>query len=44
MERLIQLIKKLMDTKFYGELIIKLEAGKVVHIKKTESIKVDNDG
>ena len=40
MQQLLDLIKGLMDTRFYGELVIKLEAGKVVIVKKTESIKL----
>ncbi len=39
MERLIELLKSLVMKAWYGELVIKFEAGKVVHIKKTESIK-----
>lgn len=39
-EELVKLIKELMDRKFFGELLIKFESGKVVVCKKTESIKV----
>ena len=40
MEKLFDLIKKLIYNKFYGELVIKFESGNVVIIKKTESIKI----
>ena len=38
-DRLFKMIKELIESKFYGELLIKLEAGNVVILKKTESIK-----
>jgi hypothetical protein len=40
MEKLIALIKDLVAHKFYGELVIKFEAGIIVQCKKTESIKI----
>lgn len=40
MEKLINLIKSLMADKFYGSLLIKFEAGKIVACKKEESIKI----
>jgi hypothetical protein len=40
METLITIIKDLIEKRFYGELVIKMEAGKIVIVKKTESIKV----
>jgi hypothetical protein len=40
METLITIIKELIEKRFYGELLIKMEAGKIVVVKKTESIKV----
>jgi len=36
----ITLIEKLKANKFYGELVIKMEAGHIVLIKKTENIKL----
>jgi hypothetical protein len=41
MEKLFQLIKELITKKFYGEVVIKFEAGKIVCCKKTESVKLD---
>lgn len=40
MKRLIELIWTLIQTQFYGELLIKFENGKIVLVKKTESIKI----
>lgn len=39
-KKLIELIKGLVDNKFYGSLEIKFEAGKIVVCKKEESIKL----
>ena len=39
MKELLELIKKLAVGKYYGELTIKFEHGKVVFAKKTETIK-----
>lgn len=39
-EKLTKLIQKAMDEKEYGEIVIKYEAGKIVQVKKTESIKL----
>lgn len=39
MERLIALIKELVEKLFYGKVEITFERGKIVNIKKTESIK-----
>ena len=41
MEELIALIKDLIGRKFYGELVLKFEAGVIVQCKKTESIKLE---
>ncbi len=38
-DKLIKMLQELIQSKFYGELLIKLEAGNVVIMKKTESIK-----
>ncbi len=40
MEKLFELIKKLIDSRFYGSIEIKMEAGNIVIIRKTESIKL----
>lgn len=40
MNILLDLIKKLMEIKFYGEIVIKFEAGKPVIVRKTENIKL----
>lgn len=38
-QRLIELLKLLIEAGFYGELLIKFESGHIVICKKTESIK-----
>ena len=40
LEKLFSLIRELINNKFYGELVIKFEAGKITVCKKTESIKI----
>ena len=42
LSKLMDLIKELIDRKFYGTIEIVIQAGKFVHIKKTESIKLDD--
>jgi hypothetical protein len=42
MKKLIQVIQDLIEKRFYGQLIIKFEAGKIIHCQKTESIKLEN--
>lgn len=42
MKELFELIEKLMDNKFYGSLELKMEAGRIVLIRKTESIKLES--
>jgi hypothetical protein len=37
---LIALLKKLVDLKFYGEVLIKFEAGHIALVVKTEKIKM----
>jgi hypothetical protein len=39
MDKLISLIKDLVSHKFWGELVVKFEGGKVVLIEKREKIK-----
>ena len=41
MDNLFKLIKELIENKFYGSIEIKMEAGKIVIVKKTESIKLN---
>jgi hypothetical protein len=40
-DKLFVLIKKLIDDKFYGSLEIKFEAGKIVLLKKVQTVKID---
>ncbi len=42
MEKLVRLIRELIDSKWYGSLEIKMEAGHIVIIKKIESIKLES--
>jgi hypothetical protein len=39
MQRVIELIRELVANRFWGELVVKFEGGKVVLVKKTENIK-----
>lgn len=41
MKKLIEIIKELIERKFYGELTIKFEAGRIVLVKKIENIKLE---
>ncbi len=41
MEKLVTIISKLMQSNFFGELLIKFESGKIVLLKKTETIKLE---
>lgn len=36
----IEFIRNLIEKKFYGEVVVKFEHGKIVIIKKTESVKL----
>ena len=40
MKRLFDLIKSLVEKKFYGRIEIAMEAGKIVLVRKTETIKL----
>jgi hypothetical protein len=40
MDKLIAIIRELIANKFYGELLIKIEAGNIVIVRKTENIKM----
>jgi hypothetical protein len=40
--KLVDLLMSLTSALFYGTVTIKFEAGKIVHVKKEESLKLDN--
>lgn len=40
MDRLFSIIRDLVTKKFYGEIVVKFEAGTIVLVRKTENIKV----
>ena len=40
MNKLIDLIRKLIELKFFGKLEISFENGKIVLVKKTETMKL----
>lgn len=40
MEKLKVILEGYRDLKLYGEIVIKYEAGKIVVVKKTESVKL----
>ncbi len=40
LKKLLELIKSLVDNKYYGTLEIKFEAGKIVLCRKDETIKL----
>ncbi len=42
MGKIVELIKDLIARRFYGELVLKFEAGVIVQCKKTESIKLES--
>lgn len=39
-DKLVALLNEIIRLRFYGELVIKFEAGKITVCKKTESIKL----
>ena len=39
-DKLVLMLKELTESNFYGSLELKWEAGKIVVVKKTESIKL----
>ena len=39
LQKLFEYLKELVEKKFYGELVLKLESGKIVIAKETKSIK-----
>ena len=40
MDKLFKLIKTLIESKFYGTIEIKLEAGNITLVRKVENIKL----
>ena len=40
LSKLITLFETLIKNKFYGEILVKMENGNIVIVKKTESIKL----
>jgi hypothetical protein len=42
LKSLLELVKGLTERKFFGRLEIIFNAGKIVHIKKEESLKLDS--
>jgi hypothetical protein len=40
MDKIIALIKEFIENRIYGSIEVKFEAGKIVNVKKTESVKV----
>lgn len=40
MDELIRLIKDLTRLKFFGEVLIKFESGRIVLVRRTENIKL----
>lgn len=42
MEKVFSYLKQLLINKFYGEVRLRFEAGKIVHITKEENIKPDS--
>jgi hypothetical protein len=41
LKKLSDIVRDLILARFYGTIAVKFEAGKIVHIKKEESIKLD---
>lgn len=39
MDKVIELIKELIESRFYGKITLSLEAGKITLIRKEETIK-----
>lgn len=40
MDKIVSLLTEIMHQGMYGEVVIKFEAGKIIIVKKTESIKI----
>jgi len=43
MHKIYEYIQQLIDTKFYGKVELNFEAGKIVNLKETKSIKLLNE-
>jgi hypothetical protein len=41
MKKLMELLNKLIAERFYGSIEIRFEAGKIVFVKQTQTIKVE---
>ena len=39
MEKVLSLLKQLIEGRYYADILIKIEAGRIVLIEKTEKIK-----
>jgi hypothetical protein len=44
MEEVILLLRQLAASQFYGALVLKFEAGKIVLLRKEETIKPNHNG
>ena len=42
-EALLTLVRDMMGRKFYGELAVKFEAGRIVIVRATESLKLPGE-
>ena len=42
-EALLTLVRDMMGRKFYGEVLVKFESGKIVVVKATESLKLPGE-
>lgn len=40
LKRLYDLLKQLVDSRYFGTVIVKMESGNIVQVKKEESIKL----
>jgi hypothetical protein len=40
-KKISEIIRDLILARFYGSVLIKFEAGKIVHVKKEESIRLE---
>lgn len=41
-QKIMKIIQDLIISRFYGQLVLKFEAGKIVYCQKTETLKFDN--
>ena len=42
-DALLTLVRAIMDRRFYGEVLVKFEAGRIVIVKQTESVKLPGE-